>query len=174
MSRAVARRLCIALVGVMAAGCSTRVGRPDGLAAGREAEQIRQTFAAFQAALKTRDGEALYRLLDRDSRADAEAAAKALQETYAKAPQTAKGEQEKALGLTGVELAQLTAAGYLKSNRFHGMYEELSESKIDDIRVQGDRATVSYTEPDGDKEKASLVREDGQWKVTVRIPPALP
>jgi hypothetical protein len=31
---------------------------------------------------------------------------------------------------------------------------------------------VAYTEPDGDKEKLSLARQDGQWKVSLPMPKA--
>jgi hypothetical protein len=131
---------------------------------------VRDTFTALQAALKARDGDKLWKLLDSESRAEAERAAKAVQTAYAKADPKEKSEQEKALGLPGAELAALTAADFLKTKRFHGKYEELSESKIDKVTVQGDKATVAYTEPDGDKEKLTLVRQEGQWSVSLPMP----
>ena len=131
---------------------------------------VRDTFTALQAALKARDGDKLWKLLDSESRAEAARAAKAVQTAYAKADPAERSEQEKALGLPGGELAALTAADFLKTKRFHGKYEELSESKIDKVTVQGDKATVAYTEPDGDKEKLTLVRQDGQWRVSLPMP----
>ena len=43
-------------------------------------------------------------------------------------------------------------------------------ARIEKITVQGDRATVNYVEPDGDKEKLGLVKQDGRWKVSVPMP----
>jgi hypothetical protein len=140
--------------------------------AATEEGPVRETFAAFQAALKTRDADKLWGLLDGDSRADAERAAQAVQAAYARASADEKAEQEKALGLSGVELAKLTGPAFLKTRRFHGRYEEMTESKIDQVTVQGESASVAYTEPDGDKEKLTLVRQEGQWKLSLPMPRA--
>src|SRR4051812_1651402 len=88
--------------------------------AATEEGPVRETFAAFQEALKARDADKLWGLLDGDSRADAERAAKAVQAAYAKASAEEKAEKEKALGLSGAELAGLTGPGFLKTRRFHG------------------------------------------------------
>ncbi len=149
-----------------ALGCAKTTDVP---AAGGD-ERVRESFVALQAALKARDADKLWPLLDDESRADAERAAKAVQETYAKADAAEKAEQEKALGLAGPELAGLTGKGFLKTKRFHGKYEELSQSTIDKITVQGDQATVAYTEPDGDKEKLTFVRQGGQWRASLAMP----
>jgi hypothetical protein len=133
---------------------------------------VRECFAALQAALKSRDTDKLWTLLDSESRGEVERAAKAVQAAYGKADPVEKSEQEKALGLPGAELAGLTAAGFLKTKRFHGKYQELSDSKIDKVTIQGDKAMVAYTEPDGDKEKVGLVRQDGRWKVSLPMPKA--
>ena len=37
------------------------------------------------------------------------------------------------------------------------------------VMVDGDKATVFYEEEDGDKEKLELVRQDGKWKVIVKV-----
>jgi hypothetical protein len=131
---------------------------------------VRETVASLQKALKDRDADKIWKLLEKDSQADAERAAHAIKIAYAKADVKEKSEQEQALGLSGVELAGLTGVGFLKTKRFHGKYEELSESKIDKVALQRNGATVSYTEPDGDKEKLNLVQQDGQWKVSLPMP----
>lgn len=133
---------------------------------------VREAFTAFQQALKAKDADKLWELLDSDSHSDAERAAKTVQDAYAKADAKTKAEQEKNFGLPGDELAKLTGKGYLKTNRFHGKYDEVPESKIDKITVEGDKGTVNYLEPDGDKEKCTLVRQEGNWKVSVPIPKA--
>jgi hypothetical protein len=149
-------------------GCSKTTDLPPNSEEGR----VREAFTALQSSLKARDADKLWKLLDSESQADAERAAQAVQAAYAKADAKEKSEQDKALGLPGDQLAGLTAVGFLKSTRFHGKYDELSESKIDKVTIQGDKATVAYTEPDGDKEKVSLVRQDGQWKVSLPMPKA--
>jgi hypothetical protein len=149
-------------------GCS----KTTDVSSGGEEGRARETFIALQAALKAHDADKLWKLLDSESQDDAERAAKAVQAAYAKADANEKSEQEKALGVPGEQLAALNGSGFLKTKRFHGKYDELSESKIDQVTVQGDKATVAYTEPDGDKEKASLVRQGGQWKVSLSMPKA--
>jgi hypothetical protein len=135
-----------------------------------EKQAVRETVVAFQSALKAGDAEKLWPLLDSDSQSDAERAAKAIQEAYAKASPEEKTKQEEALGLPGAELAALNGRGFLKTKRFHGKYHEVPGSTIDKVTVQGDTAKVDYTEEDGDKEKLSLVRQDGQWKLSLPMP----
>jgi hypothetical protein len=151
---------------VFAVGCS----KTTDLAPVSQEGPVRETFAALQTALRARDADKLWKLLDSESQADAERAAQAVQAAYAKADAKEKSEQDNALGLPSAELAALTAVGFLKTKRFHGKYEELSQGKIDKVALQRDGATVAYTEPDGDKEKLSLVRQDGQWKVSLPMP----
>ena len=63
-----------------------------------------------------------------------------------------------------------TGKEFLKTKRFHGKYDELPDSKIEKVTVQGDQATIAYVELDGDKEKLILVREQGEWKVSIPMP----
>src|SRR5579871_1300294 len=129
-------------------------------------DQVRQAFQGFQAAVKTRDADKLWDLLDKQNRAAVDAAAKEIQTSYQKANDTAKLKLEKALGLTREELAGLTGKLFLKSNKYFGKYHEVPTSKIEKVTVQGDKATVSYTEEDGDKVKLEFAREDGKWKAS--------
>ena len=49
--------------------------------------------------------------------------------------------------------------------------EELAESKkIENVKVEGEQATVEYVEPNGEKEKLKFVRQEGQWKVRLPVP----
>ena len=156
---------------IFALGCS-KSDRSAGQPAGNEEGAVRQAVTEFQAAFKHHDVDKLWSLLDSESQADAERAAKAIQGAYSKATPEQKVEREKALGLSGAELGALTGSSFLKTKRFYGKYDELADSKIDKVTVQGDEATVAYTEPDGDKEKLALVREAGQWKLTLPMPKA--
>jgi hypothetical protein len=131
---------------------------------------VRAQFAEAQSAIKNRDTDKLWMLLDSKSQADAERAAKDIQTAYAKAPADEKSKHEDALGLAATEVAGLTGKGFLKTKRFLKKYHELPDSVIDKVLVQGDSATVYYLEPDGDKEKAIFVRQDGRWKVWMTMP----
>src|SRR5262249_48959655 len=131
---------------------------------------VRQAFTALQDALKAKEADKLWDMLDADSQAEAERAANAIQTAYAKANAKEKAEQEKSLGLPGAELAGLTGKGFLKTKRFQGKYDEIPESKVDKVSVQEDKATLNYVEPDGDREKLTLVRHEGQWKISLRMP----
>jgi hypothetical protein len=156
-------------------GCTASDGTPSkstdqSKETDKNKEPVRLAFTAFQAAVKARDSEKLWNSLDSDSRTDADRAAKTIRTAYEKASADDKAKLEMELGLSSADLVMLTGAGFLKSDRFHGKYHEVADSKIDDITVQGDKATVAYTEEDGDKEKLVLHRQDGQWKVSVAMP----
>jgi hypothetical protein len=154
--------LCLALT----VGCN----KPGEQKSTKDEQAVREAVTAFQSALKARDSEKLWSLLDEDSRTDAERTAKSLREAYAKAEAKEKAEQEKALGVSGAELAALTGKGFLNTKRFQGKWEELPDSKIDTVTVEGNTATVAYTEEDGDHEKLTLVRQEGKWRLSKVIP----
>lgn len=154
------------LVAVLAAG-------PIGTAFGQSAEEkeARDTFTAFAQAIKAKDAGKTWKLLDKDSQAAADRAAKSVRTTYGKASADDKKKLEKALGLTGTDLAKLTGEGFLKTKGFHGKYHEVPGSKIDKVTIQGKRAIVHYVEADGDKERLRFVKQDGKWKVSAPMPP---
>ena len=133
---------------------------------------MRERFEELQAALKAGDADKLWALLDPKSQADAEAAAKSAHTAYAAASPEEQAKMQKDLGLSGPELLALSGKTYLKTERFRGKFHEVPESKIDKVTVQGDTATVNYIESDGDKVKLNLVKQGGQWKVTLPMPPA--
>jgi hypothetical protein len=155
------------LVLVAAVGCTAKPAEGPRI---DEEEQVRQRFQELQAALKNQDVEQLWALLDRKSQADAERAAQAIQAAYAKADPEEKSKQEETLGLSGAELTALTGPGFLKTKRFVRKYHELPESTITKVALQEDNATIHYLEPDGDKEKLLLVRQEGQWRCWLTMP----
>ncbi len=136
-----------------------------------EEKEARAAFTAFAQAVKAKDAGKIWDLLDKDSRAAADRAAKSVRTTYAKASADEKAKLEKALGLSGADLAKLTGEGFLKTKGFHGKYHEVPGSKIDKVVIQGNRAIVHYVEEDGDKERLRLVKQDGKWKVAAAMPP---
>jgi hypothetical protein len=161
----------ISLLFALVLGCSNSPTTPVAKAGGEE-DAVRQTFVAFQQALKARDADKIWALLDAESQADAEREAEATRTAYGKADAAGKASKEKELGLESMELAALKGLGYLKSKRFHGKYEEVPDSKIESVSMQGDKATINYIEPDNDKMKFAAVREGGKWKLTVPMPKA--
>jgi hypothetical protein len=142
---------------------------PPRLLAG-DKEDVRAAFQAFQAALKARDAAKVYALLDSASQAAANRAAQFVKTTYNKAADAQKAKMVKTLGLPGTELARLTGEGFLKTKTFQGKYDEIPGSKVQDVTVQGDRATVFYIEPDNDKEKLQLNRQKGKWRISAPMP----
>jgi hypothetical protein len=131
---------------------------------------VRGKFAELQSAIKSRDADKIWALLDARSRIDAERAAKDIQTTYAQAGAEEKAKQEEALGLSRTELAGLNGKGFLKTKRFQSRYHDVPDSTIEKVAAQGESATVYYLEADGDKEKAIFVRQDSQWKAWLTMP----
>ena len=134
-------------------------------------DDVRQAFGSLQKAIKARDPEMIWAMIDGDSQSDANRAAKAVQSAFTKAGD--KAELAKKYGLTAKELADMNGKLFIKSNRFHGKYYEVPGSKLDTVKVKGDTAKLTYIEEDGDKEKFSLVRQKGQWKFVVPMPKAV-
>ena len=131
---------------------------------------MREAWTALQSAIKNKDADKIWNLLDSDTQADATLAARKVQAVYTKAKAREKAEHEKVLGLSAAELTDLKPVLLFKSKRFHGKYYEIPDSKLEDVSVQGDRATLKYLEPDGDKEKLNYVKQDGKWKVGMPLP----
>lgn len=158
----------VSLAALLAAcGCSKPAALPT---AGAEEEAVQKAFTALQEAMKAKDGEKLFALLDSDSQADAERAAQAIKDSYAKANPGEKGEKEKELGLSAAELGALDAKGFLKSKKFLGKWHEIPESRFEKASVQGEKATLNYAEDDGDHEKLSYVKQGGAWKLSISMP----
>ena len=146
------------------------VGQPHTMAG---EDDIRQAWGQLQKAIKTREADQIWNLLDGDSQSDADRAAKSVQSAFGKAGEKDKADFEKKYGLTPKELGAMSGRLFLKSNRFHGKYNEVPGSKIESVKVKGDTAKLNYLEEDGDKEKFSLVRQKGQWKFIIPMPKAV-
>ncbi len=156
-----------ALALLLLAGCS---GEPTGQATAEEDAELRARFAEVQTAVKDRDGDKLWTLLDARSRGEAEKAAQKLKEGYAKATPDDQAKLQETHGLSKEELIGLTPQRYLKSRKLSTKYEDLPGSKVERVAREGENATLYYLEPDGDHEKAIFLREDGKWKIWLRIP----
>jgi hypothetical protein len=45
----------------------------------------------------------------------------------------------------------------------------MAGATVDKVAINGDLAKVHYTEEDGDKEAVDVVREDGKWKLVIKV-----
>ena len=135
-------------------------------------EQVKEAFRALQTAIKEKDADKIWNLLDKDSQSDAEREAKAAKEVYGKLGDKDKTDYEKRLNLTDKELADLTGKLYVKSEVFYKKHHEIPDSKLEKVSVSGDAASLNFIEPDDDNVKISLTRDKGQWKFSMKIPKA--
>jgi hypothetical protein len=130
-------------------------------------DRAKETFVALQGAIKAGDADKMWALLDATTQKAVEKTATAAAAEYDNAKAEGKTQLEKLFGLSAEEFGKLNAEPklYLKSKRLPNKWRELPGSKIDKVTVSGDKATLNYTEDDGDKEKLELVKQDGKWKV---------
>jgi hypothetical protein len=135
-----------------------------------EGAAVRARFEEFQKTLGEHDADRLWAMLSRQSRDEAERAARVLRAEYEKADAKKRAEQEKTLGLSGAELAKLTGRDFLKTRRFEAKYKEAREGKFERVSAQGDTATVYFVDDEGDREKILLLREEGQWQLWLKMP----
>jgi hypothetical protein len=135
-----------------------------------EEPQVRARFAQFQKALKERDAAQLWAMLAKQTQTDGERAARTLHAEYDKADDATKGRMQKELGLSAADLAQLTGRDLVRTKIFDKRYEEPRDGKFERAIVQGDQATVYFRDEEGDEEKLILLREEGQWKLWLKIP----
>jgi hypothetical protein len=156
---------CCVLVLALLVGCS-KTGTTD---KGVEAP-VRQVFEEFGTALKTKDAAKMWALLDPDTQAEATKMAQEIQEHYVKASKEQQAEWDTNLGLTSAEVSGMTGQGIVRTKRFLGKYEEIPESKIQNVVIKGEVANVHYLEPDGDKAILVVKHKEGKWKVAPDLP----
>jgi hypothetical protein len=153
----------------LAAGCGG--GQTSGPAPAEEHEgQVRLAFADLQAALQLRDADLLWGLMDDRGRADADRAAEEVRSAYGEADAGRRARLEGELGLPGAELATLTGKGFLTTERFQAQYREVPDGTVEEVTVEGDRATVRFLGPGRHQAKVVLVRREGGWKVSLTVP----
>ena len=134
-------------------------------------DDIRGAFGQLQKAVKARDADKIWGLVDADTQADANRAAKTVAAAYAKTKD--KTDFEKKYGLSAKELADMSGKLFIKSNRFHGKYYEVPDSKVTGVTVKGDTAKLMFVEEDGDKITFPLVKQKGEWKFVLKMPKAV-
>jgi hypothetical protein len=165
------RILLLGLVLTALAGCSSSSSTGGAAAAGGEDEKaVRAAWASLQEAIKAKDADKIWGLMDAKSQENFDKAAKTFQEIHGK---TEGKDRERFTDEWGIEpdaVAKLTGKAMIKTAKFHKKYHEIPDSKIDKVTVAKDEAKINYTEPDTDKEELSLRRKDGAWKVVLDLP----
>jgi hypothetical protein len=141
---------------------------PPAVRADDDAE-VKTVFTSFQTAVKKADQMTLWTLLAAKSQAEADAHAKTVQASYGKAGDDEKVVLEKSFGLGSDEMSKLSGKLFLKSKPFLKKYREVAGATIDKLAINGDMAKVHYTEEDSDKETLDLVRENGKWKLAIKV-----
>jgi hypothetical protein len=126
----------------------------------------------LQKAVKEENIDAVWDLLDPDTQEDAEEQAKKAQELYASGDALLRKDLEKRHEFKAGDFANLNGRNYVRSKLFWEEIEDLPASRIRGVSVDGDKAEVAYTEPDGKDETLELTRVDGKWKVVVDVPTA--
>jgi hypothetical protein len=154
--------------GVVFSGILASIALANAAGPDDEAE-VRTEFASFQTAVKKADHTTLWTLLAAKSQDEADAHAKTVKGSYDKASDDEKAVLEKSQGLSADEMAKLSGKLFLKSKPFLKKYRELTGATVDKVAINGDLAKVHYTEEDGDKETVDLVREDGKWKLAIKV-----
>ncbi len=168
------RSASLFMAALLLAGCTQPASRPA-TPTGSAAE-VAQAFTAFKTAMKERNGDKLYELLDSDGRHDADREAKLIKEKFSKADDKENAALAKRLGLAAEKLQNLTGKGFLASDLFYNYDEhnELEEVKQpENVAVSGNSAKVEFKDPDDQSKmlNLALVREDGQWRFTkVKMP----
>src|SRR5262245_51398720 len=84
------------------AGCSSAAKKTE-----NDEEAVKAAVAELQKAIKAKDGDAIWNLLDAESQADAERQAKAARDAYAAADEAGKKDLAERSGLDGAALAAL-------------------------------------------------------------------
>lgn len=164
-------------------GCNTSPNKPGGPSgksgdsSKKTEDQIKESFASLQAAIKAKDADKVWNLLAKDTQDDCDREGKAVKETFSKIPDGEKAGYEKKVGLSAKEMTEMTGKLYAKSSTFYtGETAEMPGSKLDKVGLITDStAAVHYIEDDGkgEKEKRSVVLEDGKWKFVLPISKAL-
>ena len=163
-------RMKLLSLGIVFAACL--IGCQPGDDPKKAEEQVKEAFKALQTAIKEKDADKIWNLLDKDSQSDAEREAGAAKEAYGKLADKDKADYEKRLKLTDKELAHMTGKLYVKSEVFYKKHHEIPDSKIDKVSVTGETGILYSIEEDGDKVNFPVVRDKGQWKFSLKIPKA--
>jgi hypothetical protein len=148
---------------------ATLLAAPVWARADADEDKVKEAFAALQAGIKAGDVDKLWPLLDTTTQKAVEKAATALAAEYDKAKPEGKAQLEKLFGLSAEEMGKLKTEPklFVKTKRFIGKWHEVPGSKVDKVTVSDDKATLNYTEDDGDKEKLEFVKQDGKWKAVL-------
>jgi hypothetical protein len=133
-------------------------------------DKVAKTFKSFQEALVVKDPLKIWALLDKDSQNSAKQAAELVKSSCGFAGPDEKAKMIATYGLPGEVLGALSPPGFVGTKVFLGKYRAVPVSKIADVALDGDRATIVYVDPDGDKGKLSFRKRGPWWKMSAPMP----
>ena len=136
-----------------------------------EEPAVRARFEELQKALKERDPERLNRLLAIESQANAHFVAHTLRSAFARADEKTLERYRKELGISLEDMTRFNGPMFLKTRPFLAEYARLSDAMLERVSIQGENATVSCRNEEGELEKLFLIRQDGEWKFQLPMPP---
>lgn len=73
-----------------------------------------------------------------------------------------------AVGMISAVMAEPEKAEQMKT-QIKAECENAKPIEILETKIEGDRATVRYTNPEGKEETDTLVKEDGEWKLDFNL-----
>ena len=97
-------------------------------------DEVKEAFGKLQTAVKKKEADKIWELLDTATQADADRTAKIVQAAYKKATDKVKAKHEETLGLKSDDFASLNGQGLLKTKPFLAKYDEIPASKITGIK----------------------------------------
>lgn len=163
-------------------GCGTGPPTPPTDKGSEEArkkteEEITTVVTNLQAAVKAKDADKIWDLLDTQSQKVLEAEALRIKQHYAKLAAEDKSAYETKLGLSRQELAEMTGKLYVKLIPFYDkVFNKIPDSKFEKIEQTAPlTAIVHCTSRDGSAAKLDVFREAVRgWKIIVPIPKVTP
>jgi hypothetical protein len=146
---------------LVALGCAGSTATNPAPAAASPDEQVKAAFATLQQALKERDADKIWDLLDKYSQQDADTFAA---EWKKKLTGADPEEIKKKMGIGPDELAKLTGKTFLKTDAFYGkeIRDIASVKEVLDVK----EGTVFYADEASkdQREHVKFVKQDGKWK----------
>jgi hypothetical protein len=152
-----------------ASGCARTPEQP----AVDEEPRVRARFEELQQALKERDPEQINRLLAIPSQADAQGVARHYRFEFSRADDKGRAAYTEELGITLDDMRRFNGPMVFKTKPFLARYRDIRDGMFERASVLGDNATVDFRTEDGERDRLSLVQENGEWRFLLTMPPVI-
>lgn len=166
-------RLAFGVCALLVFGCSD--GAKTGAKLPSDDSAVKDAFEKFQGALAKSDSDEMWKLVDEDTRQDADRAAQAAKKLHIKGTEAEKSALEMKLGLRNNEVEQLTGQRFLGSKIFADKYREIVGGKAEKVEFpkKGAAKLIYFDPSDNDREEVMFVQEQGAWKLRLKGMPRL-